>query len=199
MAMPLTLDEHSFRTRKHDVYLGLLSYLIPFFLIGVALIAGVLAITNWKRVKAGQTQLSKLFLLWIFLGWILGTGLNTLMPAAFGGEPKSTLSLVPFQELILNGPGIGYSVIKEGLANILLFAVGGALYMLALKPSVGRVVLHLGLFAVVVETGQFALGIDRISSVDDVIWAVLGAAIGALTLRGRTKRKMRNRAPQVAS
>lgn len=181
------------------MYFGLLSYLIPFFLIGVVLIAGVLAISNRKRIKAGQAQLSKLFLLWVFLGWVLGTGLITLMPAAFGGEPKSTLSLVPFQELISNGPGIGYSVIKEGIANILLFAVGGALYMLALKPSVGRVVLHLGFFAVVVEAGQFALGVDRISSVDDVIWAILGAAICAFTLRGLAKRKMRNGAPQVAS
>ncbi|WP_404285982.1 VanZ family protein [Glutamicibacter arilaitensis] len=181
------------------MYYRLLSYLIPFFLIGVVLIAVVLIITNWKRVKSGQTQLSKLFLLWILLGWVLGTGLITLMPASFGNEPKSTLSLVPFQELILNGPGIGYAVIKEGLANILLFAVGGAIYMLALKPTVGCAVLHLGLFAVLVETGQFTLGIDRISSVDDVIWAVLGAVIGAMTLRGWVKQKIRSTAAQVAS
>lgn len=197
--MPLNLDVHLIQTRKHDMYYRLLSYLIPFFLIGVVLIALVLIITNWKRVRSGQTQLSKLFQLWILLGWVLGTGLITLMPAAFGNEPKSTLSLVPFQELILNGPGVGYAVIKEGLANILLFAVGGAIYMLALKPTVGRAVLHLGLFAVLVETGQFTLGIDRISSVDDVIWAVLGAVIGAMTLRGWVKQKIRNTAAQVAS
>lgn len=181
------------------MYYRLLSYLIPFFLIGVVLIAGVLVISNRKRIKAGQVQLSKLFLLWILLGWTLGTCLITLMPASFGNEPKSTLSLVPFQELISNGPGIGYAVIKEGLANILLFAVGGALYMLALKPTVGRVVLHLGIFAVLVETGQFTLGIDRISSVDDVIWAVVGAAIGALALRGWAKQNIRNTAAQVTS
>ncbi|HJX78726.1 VanZ family protein [Glutamicibacter sp.] len=181
------------------MYYRLLSYLIPFFLIGIVLIAGVLTITNWERVKSGQTQLSKLFLRWIFLGWILATALITLMPASFGNEPQSTLSLIPFQELILNGPGIGYAVIKEGLANILLFAVGGALYMLAVKPSVGRAVLQLGILAVAVEAGQFALGINRISSVDDVVWAVLGTAIGAFALRKRAKQNTRNTAAEVAS
>jgi len=104
------------------------------------------------------------------------------MPFAFGDEPTRVLTLIPFEELVTGGPGIGFAVVKEGLANVLLFVAGGFLFRLARRTTARRTVLALAVFAIFVETGQYVLNIGRMSSIDDVIWAIVGATVGATVM-----------------
>lgn len=140
-------------------------------------------IMNFSRLRRGEKSWKELGVLWMLLGWFLGVGLITLMPFAFGGENVRVISLVPFQELFTNGAGIGGSVLKEGIANVLLFVVGGVLFALARRTSVLRTMAFLTCFAIVIEVGQFILNIGRVSSIDDVIWAAIGSMIGAFVVR----------------
>lgn len=164
------------------MYFGLLSYLVPFFIMGAAVIAAVLIFLNRQSLRSGTVQWRGQIYLWLSLVWFLGTSLITLMPFAFGDEPTRVLTLIPFEELVTGGPGIGFAVVKEGLANVLLFVAGGFLFRLARRTTARRTVLALAVFAIFVETGQYVLNIGRVSSIDDVIWAVVGATVGATVM-----------------
>ena len=164
------------------MYFGLLSYLVPFFIMGAAVIAAVLIFLNRQSLRSGTVQWRGQIYLWLSLVWFLGTSLITLMPFAFGDEPTRVLTLIPFEELVTGGPGIGFAVVKEGLANVLLFVAGGFLFRLARRTTARRTVLALAVFAIFVETGQYVLNIGRMSSIDDVIWAIVGATVGATVM-----------------
>lgn len=165
------------------MYFGLLSYLIPLFVIGVLLIGSTLVLSNIQHVRQGRKMWKEVGLLWILLGWFLGAGLITLMPFSFGDEHTRVLSLIPFEELLTNGVGVGGAVVKEGLANVLLFVVGGALFSLVRRSTITFTTVFLTGFAIVIEAGQYVLNIGRVSSIDDVVWAALGALLGAGIVR----------------
>lgn len=78
---------------------------------------------NWKKIRTRKIDWLRLVVEWCILAWLLEIGLIALMPTS-GVMGKHAISLVPLQQLILHGPGVGYSVLKEGAANIFLFASG---------------------------------------------------------------------------
>ncbi|MEU1055463.1 VanZ family protein [Streptomyces sp. NPDC005876] len=102
----------------------------------------------------------------------------TLMPGAEPGVAPARVSLVPLRDLVTMGP--------LGIAgNLLVFAALGcfAPMRFAALASVPRV-LSLGAgCSALVETAQYVLRLDRVSSVDDVLVNAAGAVLAGLASR----------------
>ncbi|MBT2442427.1 VanZ family protein [Streptomyces sp. ISL-36] len=102
----------------------------------------------------------------------------TLMPGAGAGVVPGRFSLVPLRDLITMGPlGI--------VGNLLVFASLGffAPMRFAALASVPRILALGAGCSVLVETAQYVLRLDRVSSVDDVLVNAAGAVLAALVSR----------------
>lgn len=102
----------------------------------------------------------------------------TMMPGAGAGIVPERVSLVPLRDLVTMGP--------LGIAgNLLIFAALGffAPMRFAALASVPRVLALGAGCSVLVETAQYVLRLDRVSSVDDVLVNTVGAALAALVSR----------------
>jgi hypothetical protein len=101
-----------------------------------------------------------------------------LMPGARAGEVPGRLSLVPVVDLLTMGPlGI--------LGNLLVFAALGffAPMRFTTSASVPRALALGAGCSILVETLQYVLRLDRVSSVDDVLLNATGAALAAMASR----------------
>ncbi|MER7536662.1 VanZ family protein [Streptomyces sp. NPDC097704] len=102
----------------------------------------------------------------------------TLMPGAGAGTVPGRVSLVPLRDLVAMGP--------LGIAgNLLVFAALGAFAPMrfAAVASVPRILALGAGCSVLVETAQYVLWLDRVSSVDDVLVNATGALLAALATR----------------
>lgn len=101
-----------------------------------------------------------------------------LMPGARAGEVPGRVSLIPMVDLLTMGPlGI--------LGNLMVFAALGffAPIRFSAPASVPRILALGAGCSVLVETLQYVLRLDRVSSVDDVLVNATGAALAALASR----------------
>ncbi|MBW6434670.1 VanZ family protein [Actinoplanes hulinensis] len=102
----------------------------------------------------------------------------TLIPGAAAGVVEGRVSLVPLRDLVTMGPlGIG--------GNLLIFAALGffAPMRFAALASVPRILALGAGCSIVVEIAQYALRLDRVSSVDDVLVNAAGAVLAGLASR----------------
>ncbi|MFD3332686.1 VanZ family protein [Streptomyces sp. NPDC058700] len=102
----------------------------------------------------------------------------TMMPGGGAGVVPARVSLVPLRDLVTMGPlGIG--------GNLLVLAALGffAPMRFAAVASLPRVLALGAGCSVLVETAQYVLRLDRVSSVDDVLVNATGAALAALASR----------------
>ncbi|WP_405528439.1 VanZ family protein [Streptomyces avidinii] len=102
----------------------------------------------------------------------------TMMPGGGAGIVPARVSLVPLRDLVTMGPlGIG--------GNLLVLAALGffAPMRFAALASVPRLLLLGAGCSVLVETAQYVLQLDRVSSVDDVLVNAAGAALAGLASR----------------
>ncbi|MFC4508420.1 MULTISPECIES: VanZ family protein [Streptomyces] len=102
----------------------------------------------------------------------------TMMPGAAPGIAPARVSLVPLRDLVTMGPlGI--------VGNLLVFAALGffAPMRFAALASVPRILALGAGCSVLVETAQYVLRLDRVSSVDDVLVNAAGAVLAALASR----------------
>ncbi|MFF7212835.1 VanZ family protein [Streptomyces sp. NPDC008238] len=102
----------------------------------------------------------------------------TMMPGAGVGVVPPRVSLVPLRDLVTMGPG-------GIVGNLLVFASLGffAPMRFTALTSVPRVLALGAGCSVLVETAQYVLRLDRVSSVDDVLVNAAGAALAALASR----------------
>ncbi|MFJ4467777.1 VanZ family protein [Streptomyces sp. NPDC089424] len=102
----------------------------------------------------------------------------TMMPGAEPGTAPARVSLVPLRDLLMMGPG-------GIVGNLLVFASVGffAPMRFAALASAPRVLALGAGCSVLVETAQYALRLDRVSSVDDVLVNATGAVLAALASR----------------
>ncbi|MFD9741536.1 VanZ family protein, partial [Umezawaea sp. NPDC059074] len=138
----------------------------------------VWALAWWRRAvgfaAAWRTSLAE-------VGMVHGTVplvWMTLMPGENAGLVDGRLSLVPLRDLITMGPlGI--------VANLLIFAALGffAPMRFTALTSVVRVFALGAACSILIETAQYVLRLDRVSSVDDVLLNAAGAALAALASR----------------
>ncbi|MFF4397185.1 VanZ family protein [Streptomyces sp. NPDC001480] len=102
----------------------------------------------------------------------------TMMPGAGPGTAPRRVSLVPLRDLLTMGPlGI--------VGNLLVFAALGffAPMRFAALTSVPRILALGAGCSILVETAQYVLWLDRVSSVDDVLVNTVGAVLAALASR----------------
>ncbi|ELS50663.1 VanZ family protein [Streptomyces viridochromogenes] len=102
----------------------------------------------------------------------------TMMPGAGAGMVPARVSPVPLRDLATMGPlGI--------VGNLLVFAALGffAPMRFAALASVPRILALGAGCSVLVETAQYVLRLDRVSSVDDVLVNAAGAVLAALASR----------------
>ncbi|GAA2335200.1 VanZ family protein [Dactylosporangium salmoneum] len=102
----------------------------------------------------------------------------TMMPGPGAGIVPGRVSLVPLRDLVTMGPlGI--------FGNLLIFAALGffAPMRFAALASVPRILALGAGCSILVETAQYVLRLDRVSSVDDVLVNAVGAALAALASR----------------
>ncbi|MDF6043361.1 VanZ family protein [Streptomyces sp. JH14] len=102
----------------------------------------------------------------------------TMMPGAGACTVPGRFSLVPLRDLVTMGPlGI--------VGNLLVFAALGffAPMRFAALASVPRILALGAGCSVLVETAQYVLRLDRVSSVDDVLVNAAGALLAALASR----------------
>ncbi|MEE4596130.1 VanZ family protein [Streptomyces sp. DSM 41524] len=102
----------------------------------------------------------------------------TMMPGAGAGTVPPRVSLVPLRDLVTMGP--------LGIAgNLLVFAALGffAPMRFAALASVPRILALGAGCSALVETAQYVLRLDRVSSVDDVLVNAAGAVLATLASR----------------
>jgi len=134
-----------------------------------ALVAGALARRRPWRLALAEVGMvyGTLPFLWM-----------TMMPGLGAGLVPGRVSLVPLRDLVTMGPiGIG--------GNLLVFASLGffAPIRFAALASVPRILALGAGCSILIETAQYVLRLDRVSSVDDVLVNAAGAALAALASR----------------
>jgi hypothetical protein len=102
----------------------------------------------------------------------------TMLPGSGAGVAPARVSLVPLRDLATMGTG-------GIVGNLLVFAALGLFAPLrfATLASVPRILALAAGCSVLVEVAQYALRLDRVSSVDDVLLNALGAGLAALASR----------------
>jgi hypothetical protein len=138
------------------------------------------ALASWRRAAgAGSTRAWRSSLAEV--GMVHGTVpflWLTMMPGAGAGTAPARVSLVPLRDLVTMGP--------LGIAgNLLVFAALGffAPMRFAALASVPRILALGAGCSILVETAQYVLRLDRVSSVDDVLVNAAGAVLAALASR----------------
>jgi glycopeptide antibiotics resistance protein len=148
-------------------------------LVGLPFAALVVwALARFRRAAGGtsawRTSLAEVGMVYgtVPLVWL------TMMPGPGAGIVSGRVSLVPLRDLVTMGPiGIG--------GNLLIFAALGffAPMRFAALASVPRILALAAGCSVLVETAQYVLRLDRVSSVDDVLVNAAGAVLAGLASR----------------
>ncbi|MDZ5445325.1 VanZ family protein [Micromonospora sp. 4G57] len=148
-------------------------------LVGLPLAALVAwALARFRRAtgstSAWRMSLAEMGLVYgtVPLVWI------TMMPGPGAGTVPGRVSLIPLRDLLTMGPvGIG--------GNLLIFAALGffAPMRFAVLASVPRILALGAGCSALVETAQYVLRLDRVSSVDDVLVNAAGAVLAGLASR----------------
>lgn len=110
----------------------------------------------------------------------------TMLPGTRAGEVTGAVSLVPLRDLETMST-------VQVVGNLLIFAALGLLAPLRFPAlaSVPRVTALAAALSALIETAQYALRLDRVSSVDDILLNAGGAALAAVvTLASRTSYRL---------
>lgn len=125
-----------------------------------------------------------------------------MLPGSRAGEVPGRVSLIPLRDLLavlIAGP---LSATVQIVGNLLVFAALGFAAPLRFPAlaSIPRVLALAAACSTLVEIAQYALRLDRVSSIDDVLLNAAGAGLAALASRrwwGRgAPGAVRSRAPR---
>lgn len=107
-----------------------------------------------------------------------------MLPGSRPGTP-GRVSLVPGRDLATILAGTPMTATGQIVGNLLVFAALGffAPLRFAALASVPRILALAAGCSVLVETAQYVLRLDRVSSVDDVLLNAAGAGLAALASR----------------
>jgi hypothetical protein len=143
------------------------------------------ALTTWglarRRRHAGNTtspawrkSLAEVGILHGTLPWVW----LTMLPASSGRAGHGTLSLVPLRDLSTMPT---YQIV----GNLLIFVALGffAPFRFTVLAAIPRILAVAGACSILIETAQYILQLDRVSSVDDVLLNTVGAGLAALASR----------------
>ncbi|GIH23694.1 hypothetical protein Aph01nite_20040 [Acrocarpospora phusangensis] len=97
-------------------------------------------------------------------------------------EPARSLSLTPFRDLATLAEGFTGTLIAQVGGNLLVFATLGAMLPIR-SPALARLSRVAAVAAgssLIVESLQYALGLHRVSSIDDILLNTTGAVLAAI-------------------
>jgi glycopeptide antibiotics resistance protein len=123
---------------------------------------------------------------WAEFGIVFGTLPWTWMGFASAGEGVRGVILIPVLDLVQQVRFNGEFAFYEITSNLMFMLPFGALAPLRWPSmaSLARVTLVAAAYSGAIEFLQYALGLGRVSSVDDVLVNAVGALLGAgLTMR----------------
>ncbi|MBB2943499.1 glycopeptide antibiotics resistance protein [Actinoplanes lutulentus] len=108
-----------------------------------------------------------------------------MLPGDQAGVVSGRVSLVPLRDLVTVLGADPLTVTVQVVGNLLVFAALGFFgpMRFAALASVPRVLALAAGCSVLVEVAQYALRLDRVSSVDDVLLNTAGAGLAALASR----------------
>ncbi|WP_308258161.1 VanZ family protein [Pseudonocardia lacus] len=166
-------------------------YALHLTFTGVALttvaLLPVAALAVWvlarTRRAAGATprwalrgSLAEVGIVYGTLPWVV----MTMLPGGRAGEVPGRVSLLPLADLVTMDRG-------QVVGNLLVLAALGfcAPVRFAALASVPRVLVLAACCSASIEVAQYALQLDRVSSVDDVLLNTTGAGLAALASRRR--------------
>ena len=109
----------------------------------------------------------------------------TMLPGPRAGVAPARLNLVPVRDLIEVAAAGPTTTIVQVVGNLLVFAALGffAPVRFHALASIPRILAVAAAGSILIEVAQFALRLDRVSSVDDVLLNAAGAALAALASR----------------
>ncbi|MGA4685689.1 MULTISPECIES: VanZ family protein [Micromonospora] len=146
-----------------------------------ALVVWVLARRRGGGGPAWQRSLAEVGIVYGTVPWVW----MIMLPGEGAGVVPGRVSLVPLRDLLTvlaSGP---LTVTVQIVGNLLVFAAVGFFGPLrfAALASVPRILVLAAGCSVLVEVAQYALRLDRVSSVDDVLLNSAGAGLAALASR----------------
>jgi hypothetical protein len=109
----------------------------------------------------------------------------TLLPGVQAGNVPGRVSLVPLRDLLTIAAAGPQTLVSQVVGNLLVFAALGffAPVRFAAVASLPRILAFAASCSILIETAQYALRLDRVSSVDDVLLNTAGATLAALASR----------------
>jgi hypothetical protein len=137
--------------------------------------------TGTTPVRAWRTSLTEVGIVYGTAPWVW----MIMLPGSRNGAVPGRVSLVPLRDLLTILSGAPLTVMVQVVGNLLVFATLGLLAPLrfAALASLPRILALAAGCSVLVETAQYVLRLDRVSSVDDVLLNTAGAALAALASR----------------
>ncbi|MFD7710156.1 VanZ family protein [Streptomyces sp. NPDC059786] len=130
---------------------------------------------------AWRTSLAEVGIVYGTVPWVW----MIMLPGGRAGTVPARVSLVPLRDLLTILAGDPLMATGQVVGNLLVFGALGLFAPLrfAALASVPRILALAAGCSVLVETAQYVLRLDRVSSVDDVLLNAAGAGLAALASR----------------
>ena len=134
-----------------------------------------------RRGSTGTRSLAEVAIVYGTVPWVW----MIMLPGARAGSVSGRVQLIPLLDFISLFDGGLLTVIGQVVGNLLVFAALGffAPIRFAALASVPRILALGTACSIVVESAQYVLRLDRVSSVDDVLINAAGAGLAALASR----------------
>ena len=147
---------------------------LPVAALVVCALAARRRLTGTAPAWAWRSSLAEVGIVYGTVPWVW----MTMLPGSGAGEVPGRVSLVPLLDLLGMDRG-------QIIGNLLVFAALGffAPLRFAALASVPRILALGAGCSALVETAQYVLWLDRVSSADDVLLNAAGAGLAALASR----------------
>jgi hypothetical protein len=154
---------------------------LPLAALAVWALARRRSVTGTTPAWAWRMSLAEVGIVYGTVPWVW----MIMLPGARAGAVPDRVSLVPLRDLLTILAGGPLTVTGQVVGNLLVFAALGffAPLRFAAPASVPRILALAAGCSVLVESAQYVLRLDRVSSVDDVLLNTAGAGLAALASR----------------
>jgi hypothetical protein len=154
---------------------------LPLAVLAVWALARHRRVTGATPAWAWRMSLAEVGIVYGTVPWVW----MTMLPDSRAGAAPARVSLVPLRDLLTILAGDPVTATAQIVGNLLVFAALGFLAPMrfAALASVPRILVLAAGCSVLIETAQYVLLLDRVSSVDDVLLNTAGAGLAALASR----------------
>jgi hypothetical protein len=154
---------------------------LPVAVLAVWIVARRRRVTGAAPAEAWRLSLAEVGIVYGTVPWVW----MILLPGSHAGAAPARVNLVPLRDLVTVLTGAPLTATVQVVGNLLVFAALGffAPVRFAALASAPRVLALAACCSVAVEVAQYAMRLDRVSSVDDVLLNAAGAWLAALASR----------------